>query len=473
MKKIFVLIFAVLICCSNTAIAKNNKIYSLKFNGNKYRLLYSTQNQDFGGYLNEYFKRGETYNIWSEMVALHHLPNAFSPVERIQQFKSYLAEKNCPSVVDFDDKNNAAFIDFLIVNDKQVPIVMEFNIFKYQKSEKSGSVAFQYAKRYVVTNTLDKEEAQRDFEKIRYKMLKKVKDFKIPEVVTSEIDLCKTNYVDEEFVYKKPNDEKNETDIASDNTQEYAPDITESIIAETEKIESDEQNLNDENPKENEELAEVNNKIVIEPQAPEEEAENKMTIQEKETTAEQTEEISNTLEVNTDKSSELVNDLVADEVYNAAKEEDIKSDVIQENKETAEKNPETDTVFLQVDKTEINESAEAEAAAKKEIQRSVNNEKPSIPDVKEDTENNRKEKTKSKKTEVYKVTHDKSEYYQTRDLKKEKKERKKNSVKKVYQVTNDKSEYYCTRDFKKVRQEGKKQLKEMKKQAKQAKKDRL
>ena len=101
MKKIFVLLLLLIL---NVSMVYAEKDYSVHFNGKKFNLLYSIKNKDFGGYLNEYYKKGETYNIWSEMVAVHHFPNAYSPIDRIKDFKDYLGSMHVPSSLTFDDK---------------------------------------------------------------------------------------------------------------------------------------------------------------------------------------------------------------------------------------------------------------------------------------------------------------------------------------------------------------------------------
>ena len=132
MKKI--LFVLVLLFYSQAAFCmSSDKNYSLHFNGKKYNLLYSVKNKDFGGYLNEYYKQGETYNIWTEMVAVHHFPNAYSPIDRIRDFKDYLSAMQVPSSLTFDDKRNSAMIDFVIITSHKMPVVLEFNIFKYEK----------------------------------------------------------------------------------------------------------------------------------------------------------------------------------------------------------------------------------------------------------------------------------------------------------------------------------------------------
>ena len=108
MKKILVLLFAFSLSVS-VAISKE-KDYSIHFNGEKFDLLYSVKDKEFGGYLNEYYKHGETYNIWSEMVAIHHFPNAYSPIDQIKTFREYLGSLNCPSAITFDDKKMSALL---------------------------------------------------------------------------------------------------------------------------------------------------------------------------------------------------------------------------------------------------------------------------------------------------------------------------------------------------------------------------
>ena len=190
MKKIFLAIFMFVFSIQLVNAANIKKDYSLLFNKERFHLLYSTKNPDFGGYLNEYYKKGETYNIWSEMVAVHHFPNAYSPIDRIKDFKDYLASMKIPSSLTFDDKRNSAIIDFIVITDNQMPIVLEFNVFKYEKSKKCGSVALQYVKRYAATTTMQIEEIKKDFEKNRKSIINKVRVHKIPAIVTEDIDKC-------------------------------------------------------------------------------------------------------------------------------------------------------------------------------------------------------------------------------------------------------------------------------------------
>ena len=213
MKKIIIILLCALFLNPVYAIGNNKQKHFLNFNGYKYNLLFSTKNE--GGFLNEYYKAGETYHLWSEMLAIHHFPNAYSPIDQVKSFKEYLSSLNCPSALTFNDKNNFAMIDFILIDNNRLPVVMEFNIFKYQKSKKCGSVALQYARRYSVKTAFEAENAKKDFEKNRKKMLKKVKHYKFPAIVNEEIDLCKLN----SDVVELANDNKN-ADITTNEEQE-------------------------------------------------------------------------------------------------------------------------------------------------------------------------------------------------------------------------------------------------------------
>ena len=201
--------------------AKDSENYYINFDGERYNLLYSVKNKDFGGYLNEYYKNGETYHNWSEMVAIHHFPNVYSPIDQVKWFKDFLNKKNCLSELTFDDKNNAAMIDFVMINDKRLPVVSEFNVFKYQRSEKNGSVAIQYVKRYTTTTARELEAAKKDFAKNRKKTIKEVKSYKIPDLITIEIDKCKLVSLPEEKDNSKQEDPKitNNTEKLDDSLQ--------------------------------------------------------------------------------------------------------------------------------------------------------------------------------------------------------------------------------------------------------------
>lgn len=283
MKKIFVLLILIFLSINTVYAEKHDKDYSVRFNGNKFNLLYSVKNKDFGGYLNEYYKKGDTYNIWSELIAVHHFPNAYSPIDRIKDFKDYLGSMHVPSSLTFDDKKNTAMIDFIMISDHSMPIVIEFNIFKYEKSKKCGSIAIQYARRYTATTTMQIESIKKDIEKNRNKLIQKVKHFEIPEVITKDIDKCisaaevseenKPNTAVENVVTEEIAENKSDETTVTTNEEQKEVAVSEEKQAEQKKEvkeeETDEVSLKEE-PQESIETSTVEENQTAEVKKPEE-----------------------------------------------------------------------------------------------------------------------------------------------------------------------------------------------------------
>lgn len=189
MKKIFISIL--LLFCVGFAFAAED--YSLKYNGTKYVLKYSVKNKENNGFINEYFKPEENYNKWSEMVAIHHFPNVYSPIDQTELFREFLSTLNCQSTVITDEKKGFGIIDFMIVDRTHTPFVVELNTFKFEKSPDCGTIAVQYAKRYRASNNLQVEEIRKDFDKSHNKNVNSVKKFKIPDIVNKKIGEIKLN----------------------------------------------------------------------------------------------------------------------------------------------------------------------------------------------------------------------------------------------------------------------------------------
>ena len=100
---------------------------------------------------------------------------------------------NCPNAIKIDEKNNFALMDFILIDGKKLPIILEFNVFKFEKQQECGTIAMQYVKRYSVYSTKQVEKIKKDFNKLRPKMLKKVEEFEIPDIVKQNIDEIKLN----------------------------------------------------------------------------------------------------------------------------------------------------------------------------------------------------------------------------------------------------------------------------------------
>ena len=434
MKKIFVLLILILLNINIVLAERNDKNYSIRFNGTKFNLLYSVKNKDFGGYLNEYYKKGDTYNIWSELVAVHHFPNAYSPIDRIRDFKAYLGSMHVPSSLTFDDKKNTAMIDFIMISDHTMPVVIEFNVFKYEKSKKCGSIAIQYARRYTATTTLQIESIKKAIEKNRKNLISKVKKLEIPELITKDIDKC----ISAADVVEKPKSEKIEEEISSKETpdeisNQNKQEITEASAEESKKEESTTKEAADEE-KINKEIAEENKNTA-------QTFENNVYAKEEKVTAEKQE----------------TNDIAADNTQ----EKGLASVPTNKNNSTEIKQEEPGAVKEKTNQTKLQSNIIAPVP---------------VQDKNNNVKNTRHKKNKS---DSYEIANDKNDYIAEprtkKELKKEikaKKQKQKDNAKqaKIQAKADKKAAKLDKKNAKKQAKIDKKQAKLNKKQAKKAEK---
>lgn len=185
MYKIFVLTGLVLFLTIGIAFAKTNKSLMpfVKFNGTKYTLSYSAKSTETGGFLNEYYKANQTYASWTELVGVHHYPTAYYPIEHAKEFAKYLESTGVSTNIEVDEDKNEALLYFVVMDKHKLPIVMEFDVFKYAKSPICGTVGAQFAKRYLINNPLEVEKIKKEIPKRCPKYIKKMSKFEIPEVI--------------------------------------------------------------------------------------------------------------------------------------------------------------------------------------------------------------------------------------------------------------------------------------------------
>jgi len=211
-----ILLFLMVCFIQTSCYAKklsDNKLPSVKYNGKQYSLLYSVKVKESNGYSNEYYKNKEGYNNWSELIGVHHFPTDFSPVDKAKEFQTYLLTMGVLSEVTTDEDDNTASIDFVVIDGSRRPIIMEFNIFKYQKDKICGTIALQYAKRYTINNSLDVENVKKKFEKERARSLKEFTKLEFLELITKEIENGKYLNTPTSNTIELPNLDKNELTI--------------------------------------------------------------------------------------------------------------------------------------------------------------------------------------------------------------------------------------------------------------------
>ncbi|MCQ2754838.1 MAG: hypothetical protein MJ231_07305, partial [bacterium] len=144
--------------------------------------------RNLGSYINEYYKPSETYTSWSELISVHHNPNTASPIEQAKALQKYLDNKSISNEIETDEDNNSAIVSFVMSDTKRVPIILEFNIFKYELDEICGTIAIQYTKRYIANDNIQADYAKKDFQKNRNKQIKSFKKLKTPILIITDVD---------------------------------------------------------------------------------------------------------------------------------------------------------------------------------------------------------------------------------------------------------------------------------------------
>lgn len=213
MKKFLTILFIFLFCVigSNPAFAKKSKVKmpTVKYKGSVYTLYFSEKSKELGGYLNEYYKQNEMYTNWTELIGVQHYPRVSSPIEHAKEFQTYFTSKNIKSNLGIDEDRNMAIIDFIMMNKNKLPIILEYNIFKFEKSPLKGVVAIQYAQRYLVGNPLEIDEVEKKIAKKKSKKIKALRRLEIPALINTPID--KGQYLTQNNVQSKKN---TNTDLA-------------------------------------------------------------------------------------------------------------------------------------------------------------------------------------------------------------------------------------------------------------------
>ncbi len=187
MMRIF-LVLILLVLIVNTANAQDEDF--IRYNGKKYFLTYSGKSFEHNGYYNQYFKSGEDFDSWTEMIAIQHFPNVYSPIDLAYTYREFLVQYNCPSALWVDKDKNIGVLDFMLINDnesKKMPIILEFNVFRYSKSPMCGSVSVQYAKKCNIEDAKKAEIVKKKLGKYRLKAINEIKLTKIPDIVNKDI----------------------------------------------------------------------------------------------------------------------------------------------------------------------------------------------------------------------------------------------------------------------------------------------
>ena len=186
-RKLFVIFCITLLIKPAFAEIQREAMPVIKFNKSEFSLFYSAKTADPASYINEYYKNNQTYSTWNELMALHHYPDAESPSEQAKVFKNYLTEKGTMSELEVYD-DDTAVLSFFAINSKRVPVLLEYNVFRFIEYDKGGTLGIQYAKRFRLNNALEAEKIKREYKKNWKKYVKEINKIEIPELYTVKID---------------------------------------------------------------------------------------------------------------------------------------------------------------------------------------------------------------------------------------------------------------------------------------------
>ena len=186
-----IILFFIMLSSALITFAQNdieNVTPIIKFNHSKYALQYSNKNEQTGGMLNEYYKKSESYYNWSELLVVHTFPNASFPIEQANVLKEYVSLNYKSHFFGTIEERESIISDFMLVNDKKLPIILEFNIFKFEKNSSNEVVALQYSRRYILNNPLEIYKVKKSLENTRLKYIRKISSTPIPNIITTLVD---------------------------------------------------------------------------------------------------------------------------------------------------------------------------------------------------------------------------------------------------------------------------------------------
>ena len=87
-----------------------------------------------------------------------------------------------------DEDNNAALVYFAVMEKRNLPIIIEFDVFKFVKSPVCGTLGLQYAKRYLLNSPLEINKVHKEITKSGLKYINKISKFDVPDVINIDID---------------------------------------------------------------------------------------------------------------------------------------------------------------------------------------------------------------------------------------------------------------------------------------------
>ncbi len=188
MKKLLTFIVMFLMFCI-PVFAQTNP--SVNFDGKAYVLKYSAKMQT-GSYMNEYYLPAEKYGNWTKLIGVFDYPQMKDPINGAAIFLNSVKSKNTPGEMWVNKDKNSAVVSFIVITGGgNSPLKSEINFFRYEKSAKNGTIALQYAERYVIKTDAEYEEYKKNLRDRVLKFTRLMTTAPMPELVERDVDLGK------------------------------------------------------------------------------------------------------------------------------------------------------------------------------------------------------------------------------------------------------------------------------------------
>lgn len=188
MKKILtVLLITILTVGAALAVTTSSK--TIKFDNQIFTLKFSDYSNATKSYINEYYKGNENGDKWTDLIGIYHIKNYSKPFNYAKDLAAG-ASKQSPldAQVMYNEKENTAIVNFILVGDTGKSKYLEQNIFKIEKiKNKSGVMAIQFAHKYPLNSKEDAEKFKEQLPGKQAKWLMEIDKLSIPDIVERNI----------------------------------------------------------------------------------------------------------------------------------------------------------------------------------------------------------------------------------------------------------------------------------------------
>ena len=187
MRKLLPLLFSLLLFIP--LIVQNVSAENVHFNDFIYTLKSTDLSKRSEVIKNEYFTANESKNFWTSSIDILYYPEQNNPLKFASELDSKIEKKENLLLLKFiqNKKRNIAVISYLeniIQNDKTYFI---YNICKYEKHSKRGTLVLKFSKKYVFNTKEEITKIAQDVKSINDDYMEQMIILQIPQIVDKEL----------------------------------------------------------------------------------------------------------------------------------------------------------------------------------------------------------------------------------------------------------------------------------------------